>query len=196
MNCLSLIQNIIGERQTGIKINSLQVTNYNSPKKPMKFCEAVVDSLHIPLVICKEDIDCFGAQRSFDFYRDDKKLAAQISEETNISHRFILNALNEIPVINNPVKNITLGSSEEPDVIIAFAKPDKITQLILLYATYFEEKPLITPYFFMSVCGNIVAQTYNTGKICISFGCPESRKFGGILEDEVIVGIPNLLLNH
>ena len=144
MNRLSQIQNIIGKKQTGIKINSLQASNYNSPKKPMRFCEAVVDSLHTPLVICKEDIDCLGAQRSLGFYRDDKKLAAQISEESNILIRFILNALNEIPVITNPVKNIVLGSSEKPDVTIAFVKPDKITQLILLYAAYFEEKPLIT----------------------------------------------------
>ena len=196
MNHLSQIQNIIGEKQTGIKINSLQASNYNSPKKPMRFCEAVVDSLHTTLVICKDDIDCLGAQRSFGFYRDDKKLAAHISEESNIPIRFILDALNEIPVISNPVKNIILGYSEKPDVTIAFLKPDKITQLILLYAAYFEEKPLITPYFFMSVCGNIVAQTYNTNKICISFGCPESRKFGGVLEDEVIVGIPNSILNY
>ena len=196
MDFLNQLQNLLGEKQTGIKINSLLASNYNSPKKPMKFCEAVVDSFQTPLVICKEDIDCLGAQRSFGFYRDDKKFAALISEETNIPIRFILNALNEIPVITNPVKNIILGSSEKPDVTIAFLKPDKITQLTLLYAAYFEEKPLITPYFFMSVCGNIFAQTYNTNKICISFGCPESRKFGGVLEDEVIVGIPNSLLNY
>ena len=196
MNFLNQIQNFLGKRQTGIKINSLHASNYNSPKKPLRFCEAVVDSLHTPLVICKEDIDCLGAQRSFGFYRDDKKFAARISEESNIPIRFVLNALNEIPVITNPVKNIILGSSEKPDVTIAFLKPDKITQLTLLYAAYFEEKPLINPYFFMSVCGNIFAQTYNTGKICISFGCPESRKFGGVLEDEVIVGIPNSLLNY
>jgi uncharacterized protein (DUF169 family) len=196
MNRLSQIQNIIGERQTCVKINSLEASKYNSPKKPMRFCEAVVASLHTPLVICKEDIDCFGAQRSFGFYRNNMKLAAHISEESNIPLRFILNALNEIPVINNSVKNIILGSSEKPDLIIAFVKPDKITRLSLLYAIYFEEKPLITPYFFMSICGNIVAQTYNTGKICISFGCPESRKFGGVLKDEVIVGIPNSLLDY
>ncbi len=196
MNFLNQIQNLLGEEQTGIKINSLQSSNYYSPKKPMRFCEAVADSFHTPMVICKEDIDCIGAQRSFGFYRNDKKIAAQISEESNISIRFILNALNEIPVINNPVKNIILGSSEKPDVIIAFLKPDKITQLSLLYAAYFEEKPLITPYFSMSVCGNVFVQTYNTNKICISFGCPESRKFGGVLEDEVIVGIPNSLLNY
>ncbi len=196
MSFLNQIRNLLGEKQTGIKINSLQASNYNSPKKPMRFCEAVVSSLHSPLIIHKDDIDCLGAQRSFGFYRNDIKLAAQISEESNIPIRFILKALNEIPVINHPVKNIILGSLEKPDVTIAFVKPDKITQLILLYAAHFEEKPLITPYFFMSVCGNIVAQTYNTDKICISFGCPESRKFGGVLEDEVIVGIPNSLLNY
>ncbi|MCK5838717.1 MAG: DUF169 domain-containing protein [Bacteroidales bacterium] len=196
MSFLNQIQNLLGEKQTSIKINGVHFKDYNSPKKPIRFCEAVVSSLQSPLIIRKDDIDCLGAQRSFGFNRDDKKLTAQISEETNIPIRFILNALNEIPVINHPVKNIILGSSEKPDVTIAFLKPDKITQLTLLYAAYFEEKPLITPYFFMSVCGNIFAQTYNTGKISISFGCPESRKFGGILEDEVIVGIPNLLLNY
>jgi uncharacterized protein (DUF169 family) len=47
----------------------------------------------------------------------------------------------------------------------------------------------------MSVCANIAVQTFISGKMCISFGCPASRKFGGVLEDEVIVGIPNLLFN-
>ncbi len=196
MNFLNQIQNLLGERQTNITINSLQYSNYNSPKKPIRFCEAVVDSLHSPLMIRKDDINCLGAQRSFGFYQDDKKLAAQISEESNIPLRFILNALNEIPVITNPVKNIILGSSEKPDVTIAFVKPNKITQLILLYAEYFEEKPLILPYYFMSVCGIIAVQTYKTDKICISFACPASHKFAGILEDEVIVGIPNSLLNY
>ena len=195
MDFLNQIQNLLGEKQTGIKINSQQTSNYNSPKKPIRFCEAVVDSLHTPLIICKEDIDCLGAQRSFGFYRDDIKLASHIAEESNIPISFILNALNEIPVITTPVKNIVLGSSEKPDITIAFVKPDKVTQLMLLYAAYFEEKPLITPYFFMAVCGNIAVQTYKTNKICISFGCPESRKFGGVLEDEIIVGIPNSLFN-
>ena len=196
MSFLNQIQKLLGEKQTSIKINSLHFKDYNSPKKPMRFCEAVVSSLHSPLIIRKDDIDCLGAQRSFGFYRNDIKLAAQMSEESNIPLRFILDALNEIPIINNPVKNIILGSTEKPDVTIAFVKPDKITQLILLYAAYFEEKPLITPYFFMSICGNIAVQTYKTNKICISFGCPESRKFGEVLEDEVIVGIPNSLLNY
>ncbi len=129
MNFLNKIQNLLGEKQTGIKINSLLASNYNSPKKSIRFCEAVISSLHSPLIIRKDDIDCLGALRSFGFYRDDKKLAAQISEESNIPIRFILNALNEIPIITNPVKNIVLGSSEKPDVIIAFVKPDKITQI-------------------------------------------------------------------
>ena len=196
MSFLNQIQKLLGEKQTSIKFNSLHFKDYNSPKKPMKFCEAVVFSLHSPLIIRKDDVDCIGAQRSFGFYRNDIKLASQISEESNIPLRFILDALNEIPIINNSVKNIVLGSTEKPDVTIAFLKPDRITQLMLLYAAHFEEVPLITPYIFMSVCGNIAVQTYKTNKICISFGCPESRKFGGVLEDEVIVGIPNSLLNY
>ena len=69
MSFLNQIQKLLGEKQTGIKINSLYFEDYNSPKKPIRFCEAVVSSLHSPLIIRKDDIACLGAQRSFGFYK-------------------------------------------------------------------------------------------------------------------------------
>jgi uncharacterized protein (DUF169 family) len=195
MNHINQFQAILGSRQTGVKFNILETSAYNTPIKPMKFCEAVIVSLNAQLLLRKEDIECIGAQRSFGFYQNDQKFASQISVETNISRRFIEHAISQIPVIDIPVKNILLGSTENPDVTIAFVKPATITKLIFLYASLFEEKPILSPYFFMSVCANIAVQTYLTNKICISFGCPESRKEGRIKEDEIIVGIPNSLLN-
>jgi len=195
MNHINQIQAILGSRQTGVKFNCTNLSLYHKPKKNIKFCEAVISSLNSQLVLFEEDIDCIGAQRAFGFYQNDQKFVSQISVETNISHRFIEHAISQIPVIDIPVKNILLGSIENPDVTIAFVKPAIITKLIFLYASLFEEKPILSPYFFMSVCANIAVQTYLTNKICISFGCPESRKEGRIKEDEIIVGIPNSLLN-
>ena len=42
----------------------------------------------------------------------------------------------------------------------------------------------------MSVCGNVIAKSYMKDTIAISFGCLESRRNGGIIPDEVAVGIP------
>lgn len=187
-------QKVIGTRMVGVKLNGLQLEDYRAPAISLRFCEAVASSMISPIAIHEKNIDCVGALRSFGFYRNDIKLATLISKESGIPVNFIQKAINEIPVMKCPVRNMILGSIDNPDVLIAFVEPEKATQLMMLYASYYEEYPIIYPSFFMSVCGNIVARVYNTNKICISFGCPESRKYGGVLPDEIVVGIPGNLL--
>lgn len=194
MNLQKQISKLLGAKQIGVKFNGEQLV-YNPPINPIRFCEACITSINNPMTLKKEDIACHGARRSFGFsVKNDEKLANHISEETNISLPFILNALKEIPIMDISVENIMLGYIEKPDIIIAFVKPDKITKLTLLYNLHFAESPLISPYLFMSVCANVAVQTFITKKMCVSLGCPESRKFGGVLEDEVIVGFPGSLL--
>jgi len=52
------------------------------------------------------------------------------------------------------------------------------------------QSPEISKYTMMSVCGNVVTKSYMADVVSISFGCPESRKNGGISPEEVAVGIP------
>jgi len=196
MNHISQITEILGDRKTGIRFNITNPSAYNSPDRPMKFCEAVISSLQSTLVICANDIDCLGAKRTFGLYHNDQKFASLISEETQIPLEFIQKAIIQIPVFDEPLKNILLGPIENPDLTIALVKPNMITKLILYYAKLFKDKPVISPYFFMSICANIAVQTFLTNKICISFGCPESRKKGRVQNDEVIVGIPGSLITN
>lgn len=189
------LDDILGDRQTGVKYNSTETSAYYAPLKPMKFCEAVISSINTQILLQPEEIDCIGAQRAFGYYRNDKKFTSLISEETQIPFKFIQHAISQIPVIDFPLNNVLLGHIENPSLSIAFVKPSKITKLIFLYASLFKEKPIVSPFFFMSVCANIAVQTYLTNKMCISFGCPESRKEGRVNENEIIVGIPNSLLN-
>jgi len=195
MNFKNQLENILGDRQTGVKFNSDNNSSYKPPGKSIKFCEAVISSITNPILLRKENIGCLGARRAFGFYHDDNSFAKEISKETKIPYDFIKKAIAEIPIIDFPIDNILLGSYENPDVKITFVKPYKITKLILLYAKIYTEKPVISSYFFMSVCANTAVQTLLTNKICISFGCPESRKEGRVQNDEVIVGIPGSLIN-
>lgn len=45
-----------------------------------------------------------------------------------------------------------------------------------------------------SVCADTTAQTYLNGKVNFSLGCDGSRKFSGIAEEEMVMGIPVELL--
>jgi uncharacterized protein (DUF169 family) len=45
-----------------------------------------------------------------------------------------------------------------------------------------------------SVCSDVTAQTYLTGKPNFSLGCDGSRKYSGIEDEEMVMGIPGELL--
>jgi len=196
MNFKNQLKDILGDRHTGVKFNGTNNNSYRSPDKPIKFCEAIVASLRNHLYLKEEDIDCLGARRAFGFYHDDISFANEISKETKISFDFINNAIAKIPFMGFPLENILLGNLKNPDLTIAFVKPAQITKLILLYAKFYNKKPVVSPYFFMSVCANIAVQTHLSNRICISFGCPESRIEGRVQKDEAIVGIPRSLINN
>ena len=56
-----------------------------------------------------------------------------------------------------------------------------------------EIKPLLQPFSLLSVCGNVFATSYKSRMVSLFFGCPESRKHGGINSSEVVLGIPGEL---
>jgi uncharacterized protein (DUF169 family) len=45
-----------------------------------------------------------------------------------------------------------------------------------------------------SVCSDATAQTYLTGRVNFSLGCDGSRKFSGIADDEMVMGLPAEML--
>ena len=178
------------ERYTGVKFNNPGISNDRQSAGPRKFCEAVCQSFDSAVVLHATDIDCIGAKRAFGLYRNDRQFASLISQETNIPAAFISEAIKEIPVLDTTFQNVEIGLIDDPEVIIALVKPATITKLIKILAEKFRQNALVSPYFFMSVCGNVAVRTYHTKRVCISFGCPEARKDDRVRENELIVGFP------
>ncbi len=183
-----------GNKCSGIVINS-DIPKINIPSKKLKLCEAINYSFDVPVRIDNENLGCPGARRSVGFNSNDQHLARLISENNDIPFNFILEALQHIPSVDGKVKNINLGITEElenfykPDLYILYVHPDKITELMHMLARLVM-KINIPNYSFLSICGNVFASTYRRENISVSFGCPESRKFGGVENNEVILGIP------
>lgn len=193
------VKNIFGNKCTGIKLNPEEYKFFNKPTRQIKFCEAVNYSFNVPIELKIENIGCPGARRSLGIEQGDEELAKTISENTQIPVSYLREGLDNIPVIQNPISNIAFGITEEmgdqlkPDVFIAYTSPENIMKFMHQAASLMIQ-PHIPPYSLHSICGNVFSRSYENNVISISFGCPESRNYGGVNTDEAIIGIPYDLL--
>ena len=192
---LNQLKSIFGERCTGIRVNEPSYNRFIFPERAMKFCEAVHMSFEQPVELTQTNVSCPGARRSFDFDENDEELVQMISENTRIPASHVLEALRDIPVINSDIQNILIGITEDlekeivPDVFIIYTQPDKVMKFIHDLARQ-KMKPHMPPYSIHSICGNVFARSFKDEEVTISFGCPESREYGGVKPDEVVVGLP------
>lgn len=188
------LKEIIGPRCSAVNINGDVKEFINVPLKSMRFCEAVVLSFDIPLRVNDQNIHCPGARRSLGFDGDEKKLATLISGNNHFPFDYVLDLLEGTAHLEN-VHHVNLGLTEkmedyvQPDLFIAYVQPEQITK-ILHQLTRSSRQPSIPAYPLLSICGNVFANCSLNQEISISFGCPESRKEGGIKDNEIAIGIP------
>jgi uncharacterized protein (DUF169 family) len=184
-----------GPKCLGLKVNYTKKFE-NSPLKQIRFCEAVNDAFKTPLLFNPQNLSCYGAKRSMGILKHDEELVQHIAQESRIASQIIRMAVNDIPHFESPIHNILMGIDEEmekevtPDMFILFISPKDVMELMKEYALKLSQYPIIKPYTFMSVCGSVFANTYKHGVISVSFGCPESRKYGGVKDNLMVVGIP------
>ncbi|HUH79588.1 MAG TPA: DUF169 domain-containing protein [Methanoregula sp.] len=81
-----------------------------------------------------------------------------------------------------------------PQVVVIVTNP--WSMLKLAQSTLFRMGGRIEAEFsgIQSVCSDACAQTYLTGKVNFSLGCDGSRKYSGIEDSELVMGIPAELL--
>jgi len=82
----------------------------------------------------------------------------------------------------------------DPHVVVIVAQPRmmlKLAQAILYRLGGRLESSMSG---IQSVCADAVAQPYMTGKVNFSMGCDGSRKFSGIPDEEMVMGIPAEIL--
>lgn len=201
MKMIAELKKRYGNKCTAIKLN-YEGTCVNTPSIKMRFCEAVNYSFNIPLLLKSSCLSCMGSQRSFGLFKSDEELIAHISNESKASSQTIKKALQNIPVFEVPVRNIFLGIQHNmediilPDMFIIQIKPKDAMDLMKLYIVKTNTFPVLQPYPFLSVCGSVVVGVIKLKQMSVSFGCPESRKYGGVIDENVIVGIPYNICNQ
>ncbi|MCX6692967.1 MAG: DUF169 domain-containing protein [Methanomicrobiales archaeon] len=117
------------------------------------------------------------------------------------SYAASMRTIKRIPHVEEGTTYATLYAPLEktpvpPHVVLVIAPPR--VMLKIAQSALFRTGGRITSTFsgIQSVCADTTAQTYLTGVVNFSLGCDGSRRFSGISDDEMVVGIPAELLGE
>ena len=91
---------------------------------------------------------------------------------------------------------IGLNGQESPDLLVACLQPQQFMRLLTAYQRVFGKELKVELSGYAAVCGNVAVKAYVTKRISLSFGCEDSRQYGGISRDRPIVGIPYALAHN
>jgi len=161
-----------------------------------RFCEAVDRSLIEPVILDEKCISCLGANYVFNWGNPKRKEIIDSWQDTaKISEDIAGIILDSVPRLKKSYKCIGLNTNDEPDLLLAYLTPEETMDLLRIYHNHTGEILNLNLSSVMTICGNIVVDTFMKEKINISFGCDKARKYGKIAREKLAIGIPRKLFN-
>jgi uncharacterized protein (DUF169 family) len=137
-----------------------------------------------------------GANYVFGWQGTIDEVIENFQKKRNVSPKEAASIVQGLPRMEVPPIAIGLNGVESPDVIVACLQPQQFMRLLEVYQGVFGEILKADLSGYAAVCGNVAVKAYITEKIALSFGCEDSRQYGGISRDRLIVGIPNVLAHQ
>jgi uncharacterized protein (DUF169 family) len=128
--------------------------------------------------------------KSGEFYFKLGKFASWAACKRTIDRIPHLEARETFATLYAPLENTPFS----PHVILIVAPPRAMLKLAQSSLFHLGGRLTAKMAGIQSVCSDATAQTYLTGKLNVSLGCDGSRKFSGIADDEMVMGIPAELL--
>lgn len=190
MTVASLLQQRFGGQWVAARIHLDEVPGGNVAEEEMRLCDAISRSFDRPLIVPVEKISCAGACRSLGTHNDDPRLADTISADAGIQPETMLMLVREASALASPAVAVSLGDVDPADVVLGFVQPAIGMLVIRRWQQVFEMAPTVEVSSFMAICGNVLVAAYEGSRLCLSLGCPHSRKFGFVRDDTLIVGMP------
>lgn len=191
MDVIKLLEESIGGRWTGIVFHRDHAPKEGLAKRPMRLCEAIKKSYTQPVVLTRNLVSCLGARRSLGWTTtEDDKIARKMVEATGIKVHMARKLITNTPYLNGCIAAVSVGGNDCPDVVVSYAQPESVMTLVRTWQEIEGTDLGLEASSVMAVCGNVVVKAYTTGRISLSFGCPDSREYGAIGRDRLVIGLP------
>jgi len=191
MDVSKLFKEHFGARGVGVKfyVGDIDTSTFQL-LKDVKFCQAVKCARDQQVLLDRDSITCKGARFALGFAQEIKQdIVNAIKLKRGVSQEIAEHLVNNIPrMTNSPYRYIALNVSD-PDILIFYITPKRFMEFLKVYQRTGNSLE-VKLSSITAMCGDVAVQTYLTKRICISFGCDDSREYGEILDEELIIGIP------
>jgi uncharacterized protein (DUF169 family) len=142
-------------------------------------------------------IRCEGAKRAFGWTMGKEEgLVLHLSEKTGVNAARARELVEQVPVLADSYAGIRVGNCANSDVLVTYLRPEAAMRLIRLWETATGHSLHADISSIMAICGNAVVKAHVSQSISVSFGCPDSRQYGGILPEELVVAVPTGLFDR
>ena len=192
----SLLQQVTGTQWIGVTFLERPPTSHCGVHPgAIRFCEAISRAHTGCIELVPEMLCCQGAGHVFGWTANgEAALPRKLADRTGVSEEQARDLVGQVPVLRPPCAGICVGDSSYPDVWVTYAQPEAVMRVVRLWETAVGTSLTVTVSGFMAVCGNAVVRAHTSQSISLSFGCPDSRQYGGIRSEELVVAIPAGLL--
>lgn len=165
------------------------------PTEKVRFCEAVSRAAEGEWILTSETVCCVGAQRCFGWLKGaDRDLAWNLADKLQVSATTAGTAIADVPILPEGFEAVWVGTDGAPDVYVAYVLPETAMRIVRSWQRIYGTSLPIKVSGIMSVCGSGVVNSYVNHTISLSFGCPDSRRYGGIGREQLVVAMPADLL--
>ena len=190
------IENIIALMDNGYPVGVKFIRTGTGSKTNSLFCELVQQARHggtisFSLQSCPVGAYVLGRdiQKPTEYY---------FRSGRYISKAAAARAADSIPRLDtayNFVKLFPVKQEVDFDVLLLFLNPVRAMRLVHAMSFYTGRPLVFSNSGTASVCGECTVAAFNTKSLCLSIGCKGSRKHSRYSENEMVAGIPHLLVN-
>ena len=193
MRTVEQIQNMVGGRWNGMTIfktgDTIPENTQNSQSD--RFCEVIHLAAINSTLIDPSEFTCYGARYAFGCNDDSKEsMTRKMMESRRFTKECSRMLLDRTPRLETIPKAIGFNCSDEPDILISQLQPEQVMRLIQLYNCKCGRLYNTEISGVISACGNTAIKAYKTGDMAFSFGCDDSRTYGGLSRDRLYAGLP------
>ncbi len=192
MHVADAFQRRFGGRWIGVKFyyGDLPICNEN-PIRDARFCEAITRSVVHPVLLTPENINCHGARYVFGWDETAKaEMVKRFHHQEGFSESKAKELVQNLPKITGSLKGIGLNIRNDHDLFLSYLQPEQVMKLVRSYQVHFGKDLNVDLSSIVSVCGHVAVEAVIKKHIALSFGCRDSREYGGITRDRVAIGVP------
>jgi uncharacterized protein (DUF169 family) len=187
------LERIVHGRWHGITfINGVnQIPEGVGVKQAGRFCEAIKVAIAHKMMVRPSEFTCPGASYAFGGMVDvSEMMTERMVELKGYSPKSATHLIENTPHFRQMPDMIGFNCMDQPDILISQLQPEQAMKLLQLYhiklgRSFRTEIPSV-----ICACGNTVVRAYQSQDLSISFGCDDSRAFGGLSRDRLYVGLP------